>query len=34
VGIVVAAHAVYAFVVRTPEEIMIEREARQAGERK
>jgi hypothetical protein len=33
-GIVVAAHAVYAFVVRTPEEIMIEREARQAGERK
>ena len=33
-GIFVAAHAVYAFVVRTPEEIMIEREARRAGERK
>jgi hypothetical protein len=33
-GIFVAAHAVYAFVVRAPEEIMIEREARQAGERK
>jgi uncharacterized membrane protein len=33
-GVVVAAHAVYAFVVRDPEEIMIERAARQAGERK
>jgi len=30
-GILVAAHAVYAFVVRDPEEIMVEREARQAG---
>ena len=27
-GIVVAAHAVYAFVVRDPEEIMVERAAR------
>jgi hypothetical protein len=27
-GILLAAHAVYAFVVKTPEEIMIEREAR------
>lgn len=27
-GILLAAHAVYAFVIRTPEEIMIEREAR------
>jgi hypothetical protein len=26
-GILLAAHAVYAFVVRTPEEILIEREA-------
>lgn len=25
-GILIAAHAVYAFVVKTPEEIMIERE--------
>ena len=33
-GILVAAHAVYAFVVRDPEEIMVEREARQAGKRK
>jgi len=33
-GIFVAAHAVYAFVVRAPEEIMIEREARRAGEQK
>ena len=31
-GIVIAAHAVYAFLVRDPEEIMIER-ARRAGER-
>ncbi len=27
-GILVAAHAVYAFVVRDPEEIMVERAAR------
>ncbi|HVR77048.1 MAG TPA: 2TM domain-containing protein [Acidimicrobiia bacterium] len=27
-GIFIAAHAVYAFVVKTPEEIMIERESR------
>ena len=33
-GIFVAAHAVYAFVVRAPEEIMIEREARRVDERK
>ena len=33
-GIFVAAHAVYAFVVRAPEEIMIEREARRVGEQK
>ncbi|RJP32784.1 MAG: hypothetical protein C4536_05725 [Actinobacteria bacterium] len=32
-GVFVAAHAVYAFVVRDPEEIMIERAARQAGKR-
>jgi 2TM domain len=32
-GILIAAHAVYAFVVRTPEEIMIERE-RQRSERR
>lgn len=31
-GIVIAAHAVYAFLVRDPEEIMIER-SRRAGER-
>ena len=31
-GIVIAAHAVYAFLVRAPEEIMIER-SRRAGER-
>jgi hypothetical protein len=30
-GIFLAAHAVYAFVIRTPEEIMIERE-REAGD--
>jgi uncharacterized membrane protein len=30
-GILVAAHWVYAFVVRAPEEIMIEREARRGG---
>jgi hypothetical protein len=30
-GILVAAHGVYAFVVRAPEEIMIEREARRGG---
>jgi hypothetical protein len=29
-GILLAAHAVYAFVVKTPEEIMIEREARRS----
>jgi magnesium-transporting ATPase (P-type) len=27
-GILIAAHAVYAFVVKTPEEIMIERDSR------
>jgi 2TM domain len=31
-GILLAAHAVYAFVIRTPEEIMIEREARRDQE--
>ena len=31
-GILIAAHAVFAFVVKTPEEIMIERESRGAGE--
>jgi 2TM domain len=31
-GIILAAHAVYAFVIKTPEEIMIERETR--GEQK
>lgn len=30
-GTVVAAHAVFAFVVRTPEQIMIERETRDSG---
>jgi len=29
-GTLVAAHAVFAFVVRTPEQIMIDREAREA----
>jgi hypothetical protein len=29
-GILIAAHAVYAFVIKTPEEIMIEREARRS----
>ena len=29
-GILIAAHAVYAFVVKDPEEIMIEREARRS----
>lgn len=33
-GVFVSAHAVYAFVVRDPEEIMIERSVRQAGEKK
>lgn len=32
-GVLVAAHAVYAFVVRDPEEIMIERAERQKEER-
>ena len=32
-GILIAAHAVYAFVVRTPEEIMIEREKRTSERR-
>jgi hypothetical protein len=31
-GILVAAHAIFAFVVKTPEEIMIEREALGPGE--
>jgi hypothetical protein len=30
-GILLAAHAVYAFVIKTPEEIMIERQAREEG---
>ena len=30
-GIFLAAHAVYAFVIKTPEEIMIERERREGG---
>jgi hypothetical protein len=29
-GTLVAAHAVFAFVVRTPEQIMLDREAREA----
>jgi uncharacterized membrane protein len=33
-GVFVAAHAVYAFVVRDPEEIMVERAARQEGKQK
>lgn len=32
-GIFVAAHAVYAFVIRHPDEILIERAARREGER-
>jgi hypothetical protein len=32
-GVAVAAHAVYAFVVRDPEEIMVERAMRQGGDR-
>jgi hypothetical protein len=32
-GILIAAHAVYAFVVKTPEEIMIERQARRSDGR-
>ena len=32
-GILIAAHAVYAFVVRAPEEIMIEREKRRSERR-
>jgi hypothetical protein len=31
-GILLAAHAVYAFVIRAPEEIMIEREMRKGEE--
>jgi 2TM domain len=31
-GILIAAHAVFAFVVKSPEEIMVEREARGSGE--
>jgi uncharacterized membrane protein len=31
-GILLAAHAVYAFVIRAPEEIMIEREVRKHQE--
>lgn len=30
-GVLVAAHTVYAFLIRHPEEIMIERAAREAG---
>jgi len=30
-GILIAAHAVFAFVVKTPEEIMIEREAHESS---
>jgi len=32
-GIFVAAHAVFAFVIRHPDEILIERAARREGER-
>lgn len=32
-GILIAAHAIFAFVVKTPEEIMLERQARGSGER-
>jgi hypothetical protein len=32
-GILIAAHAVYAFVVRDPEEILVERAARGTAER-
>lgn len=32
-GVFVAAHAVYAFVVRDPEEIMVERATREAEKR-
>jgi hypothetical protein len=32
-GILIAAHAVYAFVVRDAEEIMVERAMRQGGDR-
>jgi len=32
-GILLAAHAVYAFVIKAPEEILIEREARKQEER-
>jgi 2TM domain len=32
-GILLAAHAVYAFVIKAPEEIMIEREARKPEDR-
>lgn len=31
-GILVAAHGIYAFVVKSPEEIMIERAQRSAGQ--
>ena len=31
-GVVIAAHAVYAFVVRDPEEIMVERALREEGD--
>ncbi len=30
-GILIAAHAVFAFVVKSPEEIMVERETRRSG---
>lgn len=33
-GVLMAAHGVYAFVIRDPEEIMVERAARQAEEQK
>ena len=33
-GVLVAAHTVYAFMIRHPEEIMIERAARDAGARR
>jgi uncharacterized membrane protein len=32
-GIVLAAHAIYAFVVRDPEEILVERAARDSAQR-
>lgn len=33
-GVFVAAHGVYAFVIRDPEEIMVERAAKEEGDKK